>query len=733
MGLNSFRTACLIVFSSHLVLGQSEIKSIQAHKWKGELKLDGRIDEAFWLSIAPSGGFRMQEPVEGGQPSYNTEIRIAYDENNLYIGAVFYDDPKGIKAWQKKWDQGLGTDDRFMWILDTFNDQRNAFFFEINPAGLHGDGLLTVGQGISFNKAWNGIWRAWTHIGEFGWSAEIRIPFRSLSFNPDDDTWGINFQRTIRRFNEELMWTGYRRNQGLFRPQNAGKLVGLKDISQGLGLQTTPYTIARRQQTGHGENASSQVVADMGLDVSYNITPNLEASVTYNTDFAETEVDDRQINLTRFPLLFPERRAFFLQGSSIFEFAPSSFINPFFTRRVGLVDGNTIPITYGARVLGRIKDYNVAAIQVRTGDTGDIPAEHFTAARIKKNIFKESSIGMIYTRRSTVDGENLPVPVVDRHTLGADLELNTSSFMGNNVLQFQAFMVGHNFPLANGDTTSFWDRTVRGGRINFPNQPWSGHVSYREFGISYDPDMAFTPRNGFRRLQPTMAYSPLFEKSDLIRKMTWTVDLQQLMSMEWRPLTQTYGINYLDIVLESGDNLRMRVGRDRELLLEDFDILRDGSIVIGLDEYRFWYSTISLSTANYRKVQLNFDYINGEYWSGHRQQYASDITIRPFPGINLTTEYIHTAVSLPEGSFKTNLIRFRGNVDLSPFVSFSTNIQYDDITASIGINNRFRWIVTPGTDLFLVYNHNWLQDPLNRNFLTLSSQATIKFTYTHRF
>ncbi len=327
----------LLIAFTHLCVGQEAaiIKEIQCTPLiDGRINLDGKVDEEFWENATYVSDFLMTEPVEGGQPSERTEIRIAYDEKNIYIAAIMYDsDPSSIKAFQMKRDASLRTDDRLRLIFDTFHDRRRAYYFEINPRALRGDGLLSTGQGggrRAINKDWDGIWKAWTHIGEFGWSAEMRIPFQTMNFDPNNDTWGANFARTIRRSNEELVWSGSKRNQGLLRPQNAGILTGLKGMSQGLGLEFIPYGIAQSQklQDPETEEKNTDTQVDGGFDVNYNITSSLKASFTYNTDFAQTEVDDRQINLTRFPLRFPEKRDFFLEGTSILQVAPSSGVDP---------------------------------------------------------------------------------------------------------------------------------------------------------------------------------------------------------------------------------------------------------------------------------------------------------------------------------------------------------------------------------------------------------------------
>jgi hypothetical protein len=505
-------------------------RSIEAYRLQPEevIILDGRVDEAFWDKVDPATDFLQQEPVTGNPASENTIVRVAYDSQSLYISAIFYDsEPEEIKAFQRKRDATLDTDDKFVFILDTYNDQRSAFYFEINPAGLMGDGILRVGQGTSVNRSWDGIWRAWVVKNEEGWMAEIKIPFMTLNFDRRNDTWGINFLRTIRRKNEEVLWTGYQRNQGIQRPQDAGKLTGLKNINQGIGVEAIPYGIVTgvRQRTDPESPKTEKLTSNLGGEVNYNITPNLKAGITINTDFAETEVDDRQINLTRFPLFFPERRAFFLEGSNIFLFAPSSNPNPYFSRRIGLQDGRPIPIRHGGRLIGRVKNTDLGFLHVRTGEDEGRPGENFTVGRLVQNISEESSIGVIYTRRDT-DGDSLPI----RETIGMDLSMNTSKLFGNKNLQFETFFVGHS-PSFFGDESSPWDRSVRGARINFPNQPWSAHVSYREFGENYDPAVGFAPRVGFRRLQPSITYNPLWEKSGLIRELSWQYYFEYLMEM----------------------------------------------------------------------------------------------------------------------------------------------------------------------------------------------------------
>ena len=687
------------------------------------IELDGLLDEPVWARAVPTTDFRQQEPVEGAPPSERTEVRVAYSAGSLYIGAHLFDsDPSGIKGFQRRRDAGLGSDDRFMWILDTFRDGRTAYFFEINPAGLLGDGLLRIGSGANLSKSWDGIWDVRVRRHERGWTAEIRIPFRTLNFDPRSDTWGINFQRTIRRRSEELIWSGYRRNQGLFLPINAGVLTGLQGISQGLGLEAKPYVAASRSTSGGVTDAG----ADIGLDIGYSVTPSLRLAMTVNTDFAETEVDDRQVNLTRFPLFFPERRQFFLEGSSIYNFAGSNGVTPFFSRRIGLVGGEPIPVQVGARLGGQAGAWDVGLLQVRTGAQGDVPTEDFSVARLRRNLFAQSSIGAIYTRRATDPTGEIDLP--NRHTYGIDLDLSTSTFLGNKNLQFEAFVAAHT-ESARDDATTLGDRSVRGFRLNYPNNEWRAHVSLREFGDAWNPAVGFAPRRGFRRLQPTVSWNPRPARLAHVRELQFQLYFEHLADLDGVLETRRVSARPLGIRLNQGDGLEIEVANQFEYLANGFRIAEGVTLAPG--EYSFNDVTIDVSTANQRVLSLNGEVQLGQFWSGTRRRTQLGATIRPSGSLNLSSVIERQDVSLPEGDFDTMLMRANANWAPTPFVSLTNSVQYDDVSRGLGLNTRLRWIVRPGSEFFFVYGHNWLDDA--GRFITLSRGATTKLNYTHRF
>ena len=711
------------------------------------IDVDGFLDEEAWALAVPITDFRQQEPLEGGVPSEATEIRLLHDADALYIGALFHDsDPTGILAHQLERDAGLGTDDRFMWILDTFRDGRTGYFFEINPAGLMGDGLIGGGGGGGFgiNKRWDGIWEVRTRILPHGWSAEIRIPFTTLNFNPEQESWGINFQRTIRRKNEEILWRGWRRNESLFRPVHAGELRGLRDISQGGGVEVKPYLLAQGNQTPP-VGPSWGTDAKVGVDASYSVTPSLRAGVTINTDFAEVEVDQRRVNLTRFPLRFPEQRGFFLEGSGVFSF---NWADPFFSRRIGLVQGQEVPIQVGARLGGQVGRYELGFYQIRTGETdldfGGVqrawPTEDFTVGRVKRSLFQQSHVGAIYTRRSTafdpVEGpgsEALP----DRHTVGGDFNLYTSQALGRFNAQVEGFIVYHTDATGEGGAFSA-DRRARGYRWNLPNDLIRLHSSYRDFGAGWDPAVGFAQRTGFKRHQPTLTIAPRPGFLPLVRQTEHQIQFEYLTDMDNRLLTRNLDFTFLQVNFESGDNLSFQGGRGFERLDRPFTISGSGenALIIEAGDYNATRWSVGGRTAGRRMLSASANLEKSDFWTGDRTQWSVSGTIRPRRGVALSSEYERNEVRLEQGAFDTNLVRVSGDWNLNPLTALSANVQYDDVSRVLGLFARARWIVRPGNDVFLVWSHNWQNEVarlLDREFTTLSRGGAVKVNYSYRF
>ena len=738
-----------------------------------EIRLDGLVDEEAWARAAPITDFTQQDPVEGGMPSQRTEVRVTFDEDHLYIGVVLYDDPEGILAFQKRRDAFLVGDDRFQWVLDTFLDGRTGYFFEINANGMMGDALITGnavggggggggfggggggggdrGGGVFMNRAWDGIWEAQTARRPDGWSAEIRIPFRTLNFDPDLDTWGINFQRSIRRNNEEILWRGYRRNEGLSRVIHAGRLTGLGRPSQGLGIEATPYLVShwrtQREEAEGTADYSTTYPSDIGLDIGYSITPSLRAALSVNTDFAEVGVDQRQVNLTRFALRFPEQRGFFLEGSGVFQFLPGTRTSPYYSRRIGLQRGEQIPVTYGARLGGQVGAFELGLLHVQTGDVNvgvldddgdllEVPSETFSVARVKRRFLEQSSIGGIYTRRAT-SGNSLGETLVDRHTAGVDAEFRTSHFLGTKNLSFRAYTVWNSNPEPEVER-SFGDLSARGVELSYPNDLWSANLLFKEFGDDYDPEMGFVTRRGFRQFETRGAWRPRPRSISWLRRFDFSANLSYLADLATGVVEEReLRLGLLNLDFESGDRFNVNLSQRYEYLDRTFEVSE--GIEIQQGRYSTWELSVGGGTAGRRKVSL-FGFFNaGQFWNGDRLGSFVGVNFRPSPGVSLGANYGYNDISLPQGDFSTNLIRLDGGWDVSPWMSVTGNVQYDDVSDVAGVYLLGRWIINPGNDLYLVFTHNWQNlaaDPLvgrfDREFVTLSRGASIKLNYAYR-
>lgn len=726
--------------------GGASAATMLAHRLDANqrIELDGRVAEDAWADAFSITDFTQQEPVEGAVPSEATEIKVAFDSDNLYIGAILYDDPEGIIAYQRERDAFLSTDDRFMWILDTFKDGRTGYFFETNANGMMGDAIMTGSGGGGGGgrggggRAWDGIWEVRTARRDDGWSLEIQIPFRTLNFDASAEEWGINFQRTIRRKNEEILWRGWRRNEGLRRPVYAGTLSGLRGLSQGLGLEMVPSAIGSWKNIP-GDLDDTTFPRDLSFDVNYSVTPSLRASLSVNTDFAEVESDQRRVNLTRFPLRFPERRGFFLEGSGVFTFAPRSGPTPFFSRNIGLRHGQQVPIRFGTRATGQIGSTEVGFFQVGTddldylyeGEAVHVASENFTVARVRQPFFEQSTIGAIYTRRDPGTETDLV-----GHTAGIDLQLNSRHFLGDNNVEMEAFLAWNSNP-DQGVSRSFGDLTSRGLRFNFPNDIWSGHISYREFGDDYSPTLGFVTRNNFRRVEPRIGWSPRPEGIQAIRNFGFSAQHRSLWGLGEDGVLEErqWEFDVIEVNFESGDNIDFSATRTYEYLDYSFDV-RDG-VEIFPGEYNTWTYELGARTASRRMISL-FGNLNwGEFWDGDRWGGFARVSMRPNPGITVATNVQYNHVTLPRGSFTANVYEIETDLNPSPWVAVSAQLQYDDVSQLVGLFARLRWIVKPGNDIYLVYTHNWqnLNDGIldNRELITLSKGASIKANYTYRF
>ena len=729
-------------------MSPSERRSMEAVRMSTDesITLDGRLDEDVWMRAVPATNFLQRDPDNGQPATEQTEVRFVYDGDKLYMGVTLFDsEPDKLNYYQMGRDGFLPADDKLQWAIDTFNDGQSAYWWEMNPAGSMADALR--GANNTNNRRWDGIWDARSTRSDIGWTLEIEVPFRTMNFNPNSDGWGVNFQRTIARKNEVSLWMGWLRNQGLNRMSNAGLLTGIRDVTQGRGLDIKPYLVGTSESFPGRDDAMDTNDAQVGVDLFYNITPSLRTNLTVNTDFAQTQVDARQTNLTRFSLLFPEQRDFFLDGSLFFNFETGGrgggggrfggrggggggqTLIPFQSRRIGL-DEENMPqrISFGGKLTGQAGALDIGVLQVQTGDeteeeAGGSLGEDFTVVRLKRRMFRESHLGALYTLRHTRGAD-----VDDRQTIGVDLRLATSTFRGSDNLSATGYFLRTTNPL---DTVG--KNSAFGTVLAYPNDPLNLQIGFREIQENYEAAVGFTRRTGFRNINPQMSFAPRPRQHPWIRRFNFGATMNWFLDpVDNQLLTREIDITALQIDTHGQDSIQLHVLPTYELLEQDFTIAPDVTLPTG-QEYGFTRYRVQGRTAPRRPISVSPLVEWGEFFSGDRLRLNARVNLRAASGHFYTFTHEWNRVSLAEGEFTTKLYRAIAETQFNPRISLVNNVQYDTQSAVIGWQLRFRWIVRPGNDFYFVYIHNWLDDPVTGQTYTLDRRLSSKVLYTHRF
>jgi len=679
------------------------------------IRIDGVLDEPAWASATPIGPLVQRDPKPGAPASEDTEVRVLFDADNLYFGITCHDrDPSAIVATQLARDADLEADDHITLAIDPFFDHRNGFFFAANPAGARADGQISNNaEDLSFE--WDGIWDARARITAGGWVAEIVIPFKSLRFKPGQDAWGLNVERQIKRLQEQDRWASPRPDVWISNLAAAGQLTGLVGLKQGLGLDIRPFVST-------GEQDSSGTFKP-GLDVFKSLTSSLTASLTVNTDFAETEVDARQINLTRFELLFPEKRTFFLEGAGVYDVAGLGSQNtdliPFFSRSIGLLNGQEVPILVGLKVSGRQAGLNVGALDVQTRDTtleeGPLAAQNLLALRLSKNLFEQSWIGAIATRGN-------PTGEGDSSLVGVDARFATSHFEGGKNLSLSLY------GLRSDDQASSRIDYAYGFKVDYPNDLWNVALNWKRIGDAFTPAMGFVPRTGIRSADLYAAFQPRPGRWG-IRQFFFEVEPTYITNLQgrvenWRVFTAP-----LNLRTESGEHLEWNYIPTFEHLDAPFEI-RPG-VVVPSGSYRFARYRTEINTATKRPWVVDFAFRYGGFYDGTLRQYQPALTLKPTGHLAFALLMERDEASLPYGDFVTQLYSGRLDYNFSPDVSWSNLVQYDNDSRLLGFQSRFRWIVKPGSDLFLVLGRGWFHR-FDGDYIPSFDQATVKLQYTFR-
>jgi hypothetical protein len=691
-----------------------------ARQWRvragalGELRVDGVLDEPAWQSAEAITGLSMIVPREGEPGTGPTEVRVLAGPKAIAFGFRCADpDPAGIVTFTKERDGDLESEDHVRFVLGPFQDGRSGYVFAVNAGGARYDALISPG-GEDEDESWDGIWQAAAKRDGSGWSAEIRIPIETLKFKRRLREWHFNVERRIQRLQETSRWASPERDYPLTLTSRAGLLTELPDFDLGLGLSLRPALVgaARRPREG-----GSDADGDVSLDLSQRLGSNTLASLTVNTDFAETEVDTRQTNLTRFPLFFPEKRAFFLEGTDILGvgIGLGEDVVPFFSRRIGLVAGQEVPILAGLKTTGRLGDTSFGAVGVRTREAqGLAPAASLASVRVKQNLLRESWVGFIGTA-----GDPLGRP--GSWLTGVDLVYQTSRFRGD-----KNFLVGVTGLVMDRDGLA-GDKSALVAKIDYPNDLWDNFLSYLRVGDAFDPSLGFVRRRNIHSYRGRLSYRPRHERS-WIRQRFHDVDARLVTDLRGRWESWELQLVPLELRLESGEAFAFGVVPAGERLVEPFEIEDD--VLLPPRAYDFVRYTVEAESASKRRLAGEVRYAWGGFYSGTLREISVEGVWTPSPKVTLALELERNQVRLPQGDFDQTQLGFRVRMNLSPNLQLNSFVQYDDESREIGTNTRARWIFHPQGELFVIYNHNLRE--LEDRFVRESNELLVKLQYTFR-
>jgi hypothetical protein len=678
--------------------------------------IDGKLDEVIWTEAAVFSNFTQVRPSEGILPSEKTEVRLLQDADFLYIGIRAYDsEPDKIIAKEMQRDITLRSEDRVRITIDTFHNLRGGYYFAMNARGSRQDGLVTPGIGRGgYQPEWDGIWYGKSSIDSLGWVAEIAIPAKTLTFNPNKSTWGFNVERDIRRKGERVRWSGPKRNKSITDMSDAGVITHIQGFSQGRGLDIVPYLKANYQKDH--SSGTDTFEFQPGLDLFYKITPAVTLALTLNTDFAETEVDDRRVNLTRFPLFFEEKRDFFLQDTNIFSFGKLSR-SPlaFNSRSIGLTPNREpLDILAGGKITGRVGRLNFGLLNVQVDEFENLESKNLTVGRASLNIFGESETGIIVTHGD-------PSTNANNSLIGYDFNYKNSDFQGSGQIVESNFYVMKSFTSElSGDDLAF------GASVDYPNDDWDAGFKAEQIEENFHPALGFVEETGTRQYEGRLGRS---WHPDGLESVTLDIMAKSRTRIDGQLIDQVLQGPGLNIRTPIRDELTIAPLFLKEQLFEPFEIV-DG-VIIPMGTYSFSRIQGQVASSDTRPLSASLQAEFGDFFSGKRTDLIGTVGWRPSSHFNVLASYETNIVDLPEGDFTIDVVQVNFNVLFSPDLVWNITNQWDNESERYGINSRIRWTIKPGNDLFFVINQE--MDTLLSRWRTLRSDLSTKLAWTFRF
>ena len=717
------------------------LRHLRAQRLEQPPDLDGLVNEPLWRKLDVATDFVQQNPDEGELSAERTEVRIGFDDRNLYIAIICFDSqPENIVVTQNRRDASLRDTDSVQILLDTFHDGQNAFIFGTSPTGIEFDAQVSKagqsrgagggparagglggaqrGGSSAFNLNWDGLWRVRSQITKRGWESEIIIPFRTLRYKPGEAVWGLNIMRNLRRRNERSFWSPISRAFRFTQIGMAGSLSGLETRTH-RNLKLLPYVLGGFSQDYRRTENQSRFERDAGLDLKYSLTPSLTLDATFNTDFAQIEVDDEQVNLTRFDLFFPEKRPFFLENSGFFEFGSPGEVEIFFSRRIGLdEDRNPVPIDAGARVSGKIGPYQLGLLNIQTRSVdGAAPANNYGVARVSRELPNRSSIGVIgVSREATTDFGDAPR---FNRTYGADANIGFGKFAN-----WFNYVAKSETPGLEGSDHTY------SSRFEYDDSGHEFRLGYLEVGHNFNPEVGFVRRVGFRKADYFYRYTH-YPNTGRIRSVEPHFSGQNWYTLGTNSKESGFEHYHVDSRTQDGGRLGLAWNRNFERLDEPFEVHPDISIPAG--RYQFNELIANFGTDPSAPVFLRGNAALGGFYDGTIRTLNLRGGYRRGKNLTWTGSWVRNFIDLPVGDFNTDLVGLRFNWSFTPKSFFQTFSQYNSATDEIGHNVRLGLLSTSSTGLFVVFNTGTTTrdflDPHDVERRTISRALFIKFTH----
>jgi len=724
--------ATALLLASRVLAAQDPVRVARPARITAVPTIDGRLDEAVWQQAEPLTGFVQRQPRQGAPSTERTEVRILTDGEALYIGAWMFDrEAAGIVPGERVRDGDLSNSDYVAIIFDTFADRQNGFVFATTPAGIEYDGQVIkegegggvfqqgqsraqAGSAGGFNLNWDASWKVATRTDSLGWYAEFRIPFSTLRYGSGrQQTWGLNVARSIRRRNEEAFWSPIPLQYSLYRVSRAGRLVDL-DVPRQRIATVTPYVLTSARHLYSPDTIaaawdSTSFPNEVGVDAKLGITPSLTLDATYNTDFAQVEVDQQQTNLTRFPLFFPEKRPFFLENAGVFSAGTPQAVELFFSRRIGIDTlGNPVPIVGGGRLSGKVSGLTVGLLQLFTErEAGIQPANSYSVARVLKE-WGRSRIGLLAVHRvATRDGR-------DRNTtLAADGRLAFS-----DPVTLDWWVAKTNTPGLSGRDAAF------SGRLGFKDSHWDNGLRFAQVGEDFNPEVGFLSRSGYRYYEPSV-FLTIPVKNRYVRYWLPHITYRGYYGFDGKVQSDWLHLDLGQTELNNGGQFGPEVNIYREGLTDTFTIAKGVTLPVG--EYHWTSAAWDIGTNPSAPVSFLTKMQAGQFYNGTLYGWTSTTTVRG-AALTASLQFDYNNVHLDQGHFVRSLLGLRVGYFFTPRMFVQSLVQYNNQASVFSANIRFGWLNTAGTGLFVVLNTADNASTLSRWDRPIARSFQVKFT-----